>query len=148
MSKNDEAYGRLLSLLRETLAVSERLKRFTRQRQDVLSGGDEKKILETLREREKIIDELTNPEYEIERLLDTLGLDLGSLPPEAEALRLAIRSELSAVTETDVSAINVMRGHLQEYKDLTIRLRNKKHVSAYLKSYMFRPQANRFDAIK
>jgi hypothetical protein len=148
MSEYQETYSRLMSLLQETLEASEKLKAFTRQNQDVLSGSDEKKIIEVLRHREKMLGDLINLEYGIERTLDALGLAVDSLPPDAEKLRSAIRATLDAVTETDVVSINCIRSHLQEYRDLTIRLRNKKHVSAYLKSARLSPRESSFDTIK
>lgn len=148
MEGYDEALLRLLSLLAEALETSRELLDYTRQKYDVLYSGNNGQLTEALGEREKFISALTNLECRTDLVLEELGMRLGDLPQEAERLRQAIRSTLGAVTEMDVKLISAMSAHLQEYKDLTIKARNKKHISAYLKAGMLKSQGNRFDIKK
>ncbi|NCB50670.1 MAG: hypothetical protein EOM54_02135 [Clostridia bacterium] len=145
MDEYEENCRRLLSLLEETLAVSEELLRFTREKHSAFAGGDEKEMAETLREREKNISALINMECKIDLVLEQAGLHIGSLPHEAEALRQSIRSSLDSVTEIDIGSINLISGQLQEYRDLTIKARNKKKISAYMKTGIYRNRDNSFD---
>ncbi|HBR08672.1 MAG TPA: hypothetical protein DD735_07240 [Clostridiales bacterium] len=134
MPDNRSSPGELIAALKEMLKAGGALFRFTRDQYGVLTGDDESGIMEALGEREQIIAVLMNLDNKIDSLLEEAGLRRDALPPDAEALRLDIRSALGAVTEIDIAVITHISGRLQKYKDLTIKARNQRHISAYLKS--------------
>ena len=86
MEGNEKVYAQLLSLLAETLRVSDELLCFTRLKYDLLSGEDENELIGTLKTREKFISALINLENRIDLILDESALDRNDLPWEAAKL--------------------------------------------------------------
>ncbi|MGE4354795.1 MAG: hypothetical protein AB7D36_12015 [Oscillospiraceae bacterium] len=133
MNNHDEEYLRLLSLYKEALRSSYSLLSFTQQKYDILAVSDEIALSAVLKDREELIGSLIDLENQIDRLTETLGLQNDSLTGEIKSLQASVRSVLDRVSEMDVKAINLLRKKLQTYKNLTMRARNKKNLSAYIK---------------
>jgi len=134
MAESMEREPRLVSLFADALRASEKLLSFSQQKHSVFTSADDDAITEALKEREGYINALTSLENDIDLVLDEDDPSYSSLPPEAEKIRSSIRSVLCKVTELDTEAINTLSGNLQKYKDYTIRARNKKHISAYIRT--------------
>jgi hypothetical protein len=149
MSANS-AESRLLSLIGEALNTSLELRHFSEENFCIFSGDDEKKIDESLRERERLINILTGLEKEINLIIGSFNVD----PWDKEFLsqfheaRRAIRSTLDAVSALDMEAVKLLNDKMQDYRDKTVRARNKKHISAYIKSGAVNMTDNKFDYLK
>jgi cell division FtsZ-interacting protein ZapD len=134
MEACEKKKSRLIALLYDTLRASEELLSFSQQRSHIVLGEDDAEIIETLIEREEYINALISLENEIDIVLEEDGSSDSDLPPEAEKIRLSIRYVLDKVTEIDVEAINVLSENLKKYKEYTIIARNKKRISAYIRT--------------
>lgn len=131
-----QIHTQLLSLMREALNTCMLLQRFSKENISVFSGEDDEKIVKVIKERESIINILINLEYKIDLILDDVdeyacGNDL---PAEIDEIRQTIRPVLSTVIELDLRAMQLLSGKMQKYKDETLKVRNKKHLSAYIKA--------------
>ncbi len=138
MSNPNQADSALLKLLKEARCQCAELSRITAEKYQALETGgyDDESIYEMINARETIINRLVSIENAISQLLDANEAYEGGrcLPYEAETERQHIRRLISQITELDLQFIKVLSDKVQGYKDQTLIIRNKKQISAYLKS--------------
>jgi hypothetical protein len=96
----------------------------------VFAGGDEDRITEAIRCREPLVNAL----IDMENRRDMLIGGAASLPPEAEKLRGEVRTVLDEVAAMDSMAMDLLREKMQGYRDETLKLRNRKNLSAYMRA--------------
>ena len=136
MREPGQDHSRLLGLMEETLRICSDLEQFTRENFSLLQGEDDKSIIRMIREREVYISALIQMEYRIDLLFDEVdAYEYGDcLPPEADRLRQSVRTTLHTVSELDLEVMKLISSRLQEYRDATIKARNRKHLSAYIRT--------------
>lgn len=140
----------LPELMNEALRVCEQLLHFSEEARAVFLGEDERAILRAIEARETIIDRLIGLEYRIDLVLDANDEYAcgGALPEEAESARLKARDILGAVMGMDVRAMRHVRLRMQKDKDETLKARNKKHLSAYIRASAAPCSRGSYDYIK
>lgn len=136
MQEHEHTHAQLLSLMEEALRVCMVLQSFTEKKTDIFSGDDDKKIFKVIEDRELIINSLINLEYKIDLILDEVDeYAYGcALPPDIDGVRLAVRKVLGTVIDMDLKAMRLLGSKIQNYKDQTLKARNRKHISAYIKT--------------
>lgn len=147
MCAPEQMHAELLSLMDEARRVCLTLHRFTEENQNVFSGEDEQRFLSVIKDREAIIDELTNLEYRIDLIREETGKHVpgGTAPHEVEEARQSIRKILDSVMAMDMKAMQEIGFKMQKYKDETLKARNKKHLSAYIKTNYLTPSGSSYD---
>lgn len=136
MRNPGQDHSRLLGLMEETLLICSELEQFTRESFPLLQDEDDQKLIWVIQEREKYINALIQLEYKIDLLFDEVdAYEYGDcLPPEADRLRRSCRTVLHSISELDMKAMKLVSTRLQSYRDETIKARNRKHLSAYIKT--------------
>lgn len=132
----EQDHSRLLGLMAETFRICTELEQFTRENFLLLQDEDDRKIIWMIQEREKYINALLQLEYKIDLLFDEVdAYEYGDcLPPEADRLQQSSRAVLHSISELDMQAMKLVSTRLQEYRDKTVKARNRKHLSAYIKT--------------
>jgi len=125
----------LLDLLQEAYRVCRELYDLTLNRLGVLNGDSDEAIIAFIDSREVLINKLVALEYRVYMIFDNYdAYENGRLlPGEIEAERLKTRRLVNAITELDLEVIKLLSVKVQAYKDKTLKIRNRKHISAYLK---------------
>ena len=136
MRENDQIHAQLVSHMEQALKACLMLQDFSEEKMSTFSDGSDQEIIQLIQDRERIINILISLEYKIDLILDAVdeyayGDDL---PSEIDQIRQAIRKVLSGVTELDMKAMHLVGGRVQKYKDETLKARNLKHLSAYIKN--------------
>jgi len=152
MSAEEKEDTRMLSaLMEEALKTCNQLYGYTAANFSVFSGSDEKKILEVIDNRRKIVETLLELEKEIDGLLpekkDAVFAHEG-LPAGVEDFRKSARSVLDKVSNLDLKAMNLLSQKMQRYKEETLKLRNKKNISAYIRTSAMNCRGSRYDCKK
>jgi hypothetical protein len=127
---------KLRCLLEDALTQCTRLQQYTDDNYDIFSGSEAAKIVEALDNREKIIDCLVTIEYTMDQLYDEAPqFEKGRrLPPDLEALRMTVRAKLAVISAKDMEIAALISGKMQKYKNLTLKARNMKNLTAYMNS--------------
>ncbi len=138
MRNPNQTDGDLLKMLKEARCQCDELYRITADKCRALEAGgfDDESMDEMINAREIIINRLVLIENAISQMLDTNEAYEGGrhLPYAAESERRQIRRLISQITELDLQLIKILSEKVQSYKDQTLIIRNKKQISAYLKS--------------
>lgn len=145
MGDHEQIHSELLSLMEEAKSVCIMLQNYSEEKLNAFSDEDDLKIVDAIKKRELIINKLIDLEYRIDLILDeneeyAYG---NSLPPEIEEIRQSIRKVLNVITDIDLKAMQLVSSKMQKYKDETLKARNKKNLSAYIKnSFGVSPPSN------
>ena len=141
----------LPELMKDALKTCNQLYSYTSANFSVFSGSDDKKIMEVIEGRRKIDDTLREYEKEIDALLPENKSPLHAqeeLPSEVRDFRRAARSILDKVSNLDVKSMNLLSQKMQKYKDETLKIRNKKNLSAYIKASAMNCRSSHYDCKK
>ena len=133
MSANKDK-ARLAALMREALNTGLELQRFSEENFPVFLEDNEKKIVETLEQREILIHRLVDLEKEIRLISDGFNLTDEERMPEFFENRRRLRLILDSVMAMDEKAKKLLEEKMRYYKTRTVSARNKKNISAYIKS--------------
>lgn len=136
MNGSGEASKKLLSYMKEALIVCIRLKEYSEQNQEVFTGENDQAMIGVIRERESIINELISLEYKIDLILDAVDeyASGNALPDDVEAVRSRIHEVSRSVLDMDLQMMKRLSAKMQRYKDEALKARNKKSLSAYLRT--------------
>lgn len=85
-----------------------------------------------------LIDTNSNYDYEY----------AGELTCKIEGLRQTARSVLSEIADIDIKAMSLLSEKMQKYKDEILKIRNKKNLSAYIKTGIVRQAGLHYDCKK
>jgi hypothetical protein len=122
--------------MEEALKACIMLQNYSDENFEVFLEGDDDQIVEIINNRERFIESLVNLEYKIDIILDEVD-DYGSgetLPTDVDEIRRSIRSVLSEISVKDMEIMKLISGKMQMYKIETLKARNKKSLSAYMRS--------------
>ena len=122
----------LMARLAEAHQACTRLQRFTDEHYGVFQSDDDGKILEVIDSREALIASLSDIEAQVETILDAEYRGGKALPPDAEALRLSIRTLLSDISAKDLEIMKLLSGRMQTYRNETLKARSRKNLFAYM----------------
>lgn len=151
MDYSDESrYTELLSLMQEALETCVSLQNYSDENLEVFLGDGDTNILKAVDDREKIIDKLINIEYKVDTLLDQEASYKGgkALPQDVDTIRRSVRTVLSEIAAKDMYIMTVISSKMQAYKIETLKARNKKSLSAYMKSALTDELGDSFDFSK
>ena len=138
MTSREQADAGLLSMFKEAHRVCCELYELTLRNISRLQEGTDDDIVKFIHNRELVINKLVVIEYNIYLVLENIDeYENGRyLPPEIETERLRTRQLIGAISELDQQAIEAVSGRVQSYKEKTLKTRNNKNISAYLKTSM------------
>jgi len=146
-----KAARQLPALMEDAQKTCNQLYNYTVANFSVFSGSDDKKILEVIDNRRKIVETLIELEKEIDGFLprkkDAVFAQ-EELPAGVEDFRRSARSVLDKVSNLDLKAMNLLSQKMQRYKDETLKLRNKKNISAYIRTSAMNCRGSRYDCKK
>lgn len=136
MTSFDSVDSKLRLYMGEALKTCVMLLNHTEKYFCSFSSADDEKIIETINEREQIINILINIENKVDFILDeNINFAFGeNLPADIDDIRKTIRSILLTVSNRDMEAMNLISSKMVYYRDETIKARNRKHLSAYIRS--------------
>jgi hypothetical protein len=136
MNGNTSKHAELLALMDQALETCFALQKYSEVNFDVFLSEDDAGITEVINNREKMIETLIGIEYKTDIILDEEEeYDYGeSLPPEVDAVRQAVRTVLNGISAKDMEIMKIIGGRMQMYKIETLKARNKKNLSAYMKT--------------
>lgn len=142
-----QVHTQLVLYMREALNVCIKLQAFTKQNQDAFQGEDDQMIIQVIAKREIIIDQLVKLEYKIDLILDQVDdyCNGNALPHDVEALRNRIVEISSDILSMDMKAAKYISMKVQKYKDETLKARNKKNLSAYIKTNLMSKSFGSYD---
>lgn len=150
MSSDMKQHTQLLALMSEALGTCILLRDFTVERYKIFLSDDDNDILDTVSKREQIVEKLISLEYQIDVILDEVAeYDNGrSLPDDVDDIRQSIRTILNEVSKKDLDLMNLISRRMQKYKDETLKARNKKNLSAYMKNAFMKQPGDSVDYSK
>ncbi|NLA86363.1 MAG: hypothetical protein GX847_03580 [Clostridiales bacterium] len=136
MSGGGVKHSELRTLMELALQTCIALQNYSDENFNVLLKEDDEKIAEVIDNREKIIEALIDIEYKIDIILDEVEeYDYGnSLPPDVDELRRSARSVLNEISERDMEVMKHIGSKMQKYKNETLKARNKKNLTAYMRT--------------
>jgi transcription termination factor NusB len=136
MSGNSSKQAELQALMEQALEKSIELQKYSDEHFDVFLSGDDSKITEVINNREKMIEALIGIEYKGDIILDAVEeYDYGqSLPPDTDEIRQAVRAVLGGVSTQDMEIMKLISNRMQMYKIETLKARNKKNISSYMRT--------------
>ncbi len=136
MTSREQADTGLLSMFKEAHRVCCELYELTLRNISILHEGTDDDIVMFIHNREVIINKLVVIEYNIYLILENIDeYENGRrLPPEIDAEKARVRQLIAAISELDQQAIEAVSGRVQSYKEKTLKTRNSKNISAYLKT--------------
>jgi hypothetical protein len=150
MSGNSSKQIELRALMEQALATCVELQKYSDDHFEVFLSGDDAKITEVIDNREKMIETLIGIEYKTDIILDDVEeYDYGeALPPDVDELREAVRTVLCDVSAKDMEIMKIISGRMQMYKIETLKARNKKNLSAYMRTTFSDEPGDSVDFVK
>lgn len=136
MRSGSAADRELRSLMDRALQTCVALKNYTNENFDSFFSDDDEKINEIIINREKLIEALIDIENKADTILnDVKEYDSGrSLPPDIDDIRRSVRTILNEISVRDMEIMKLIAGKMQKYKTETLKARNKKSLSAYMRT--------------
>lgn len=136
MSDNSSKHAELLTLMDQALEICGLLQNYTEENFDVFLSDDDVKITEVINTREKMIERLIGIEYSTDVILDEVDeyYNGQSLPQDVDEIRESIRTVLSDVSVRDMEIMKLVSSRMQMYKIETLKARNKRNISAYMRT--------------
>ncbi len=136
MSGSSVRHSELRTLMDLALQTCIALKNYSDENFNTLLKEDDEKLTEVINNREEIIEALIDLEYKIDIILDEVEeYDYGnSLPPDVDELRMSARSVLNDISEKDMEVMKHIGSKMQMYKNETLKARNKKNLTAYMRT--------------
>jgi hypothetical protein len=135
MNEGEKRREELRTLMEEALKSCIMLQKYSEKNFGAFLGDDDDRIVEIINNRERFIESLVNLEYKIDIILDEVD-EYGSgesLPPDVDEIRRSIRTVLSEISDKDMEIMTLISGKMQMYKVETLKARNKKSLSAYMR---------------
>jgi len=150
MSSDMKKHSQLLALMSEALGTCILLRDFTAESYESFQDDDDNDILETVNKREQIVETLISLECQIDVILDEVEeyANGQSLPDDVEEIRQSVRTVLSEVSGKDIEFMNLISRRMQKYKNETLKARNKKNLSAYMKNSFLKQPGDSVDYSK
>jgi hypothetical protein len=129
-------HDRLQSLMAEALETCQLLQVFSDDNFQVFFSDDDDKILDVIARREEIIEKLLGIENNVDLLLEEAGeyKNGRALPEDIEEIRRSVRQVLNDVSARDIEIMKIISSKMHVYKTETLKARNKKNISAYMKA--------------
>jgi hypothetical protein len=136
MNTGADIHSQLRALMTEALETCQKLRNYTDDNFNVFLGDDDQKILDTINEREHIIDRLMRIESQIDLILDEVReyAKGNALPEDIDEIRRSARIVLGDIKAKDMEIMKIISSKMQTLKTETLKVRNKKKLSAYMKT--------------
>lgn len=150
MSGDRSTHSELRTLMAQALEICAALLTYSNENFDVFLSEDDEKITDVINSREKMIETLIGIEYRTDIILDEVE-EYGygqSLPDDVDVLRQSVRAILSDISAKDMEIMKIIGGRMQMYKNETLKARNKKNLSAYMRTAFSNEPGDSVDFIK
>lgn len=136
MIDKSSKHADLYDLMDQALEICVSLQTYSDENFNVFLSDDDAKITEVINVREKMIERLIGIEYKTDIILDAVEeYDYGqTLPQDVDRIRESIRTVLSDLTAKDLEIMKLISSRMQIYKIETLKARNKRNLSAYMKT--------------
>lgn len=136
MNTGADMHSQLRALMTEALETCQKLRNYTDDHFNVFLGDNDQKILDTIDEREHIIDRLMSIENQIDLILDEVReyAKGNALPADIDEIRHSARIVLGDIKAKDMEIMKIISSKMQTLKTETLKVRNKKKLSAYMKA--------------
>jgi hypothetical protein len=147
MSGGGPADCQLRTLIDQALQTCVALQNYTNENFDSFFREDDEKINEIIANREKMIEALIDIEYKTDAILNEAKEydSCKSLPPDIDNIRRSVRTILSEISMKDMEIMKLIAGKMQKYKTETLKARNKKSLSAYMRTAFSDEPGDSFD---
>ncbi len=136
MTAEADKHVKLRTLMAAALETCLQLKAFNEDSYQVFLGDDDEKILNAVDRREEIIQRLIGIESKIDLILDEAAEYDGGrrLPEDVDQLRQSVRRVLDDIGAGDMEIMKLVSSRMQAYKTETLKARNRKNISAYIRT--------------
>lgn len=136
MSDKAQLHRYLLLLMEQALDVCTALRDYSNENFEVFCSDNDELIIEVINKREKMIETLITIENKTDQIFEVMEeFDNGaSLSEDIEAVRQKVKNILSDVSTKDIEIMKNISSRMQLYKNETLKARNKKKLSAYMKT--------------
>lgn len=137
MSDNTtQRHSELRDLMEQALSTCIALQNYSDENFNVFLSEDDAEIAEVINNREKMIETLISIEYRTDMILDEVDdYEYGeALPADVDDIRQSVRRILNEISGKDMEIMKLISGRMQMYKIETLKARNKKNLSAYMRS--------------
>lgn len=136
MTNNSSKHDELRALMDQALETCVLLQEYTDENFDVFLSDDDAKIGDVIDNREKLIQALISIEYKTDIILDEVDdyRNGEALPYDVDALRRSVRAVLVDVSLKDMDIMKRISSRMQIYKTQTLRARNQKNLSTYMRT--------------
>lgn len=150
MSGGRSKHNELRALMDQALHTCAALQNYTNESFDTFLGEDDDQIAEVISNREKIIETLVSIEYKTDIILeDAEEYGYGeSLPPDIDEIRQSVRAILGDISVKDMEIMKLIGNKMQKYKIETLKARNKKSLSTYMKTAFSDEPGDSIDLMK
>lgn len=150
MSGNGAKHRDLRTLMDQALQTCVALQNYSDACFDTFLSEDDAKITEIINNREKLIEKLIGIEYKTGILLDELDArdNTKSLPADVDEIRRSVRAILNEVSVKDMEMMKLIGSKMQKYKVETLKARNKKNLSAYMRTAFSDEPGDSIDFLK
>jgi hypothetical protein len=136
MTAEADKHVKLRTLMATALETCLQLKALTEDSHQVFLGDDDEKILNVLDRREEIIQRLIGIEKQIDLIFNEAAEYDGGrrLPEDVDQLRQSARRVLDDISTGDMEIMKLVSSRMQAYKTETLKARNRKNISAYIRT--------------
>ena len=150
MSSNIAKHAELRELMDQALETCVFLQNYSDDNFNVFLSDNDAKITEVINSREKLIDKLIGIEYKTDIILEEVD-DYAygqSLPLDIDEIRESIHTVLSNVSAKDMEIMKIISSRMQMYKIETLKARNKRNLSAYMRTTFSNEPGDSVDFMK
>lgn len=136
MNAGAARHDELRALMASALETCLQLKAFSEDNHQVFLGDDDEQILNAVDRREEIIQRLIGIENKIGLIFEEVDDYNGGrcLPEDVDQLRQSVRRVLDDISTGDTEIMKLVSTRMQAYKTETLKARNRKNISAYIRT--------------
>ncbi len=136
MNNLSSKHAELRTLMDQALDVCMILQNYTEENFDAFLSDDDARITEIISTREKMIETLIGIEYKADTIFEEEDEYCygEALPNDIDEIRQSVRTVLGDISAKDMEIMTIISSKMQLYKIETLKARNKKSLSAYIKT--------------
>lgn len=150
MSSNSPKHTELRGLMGQALEASVLLQKYTDENFDVFFSDDDARINNVIDNRDRFIQALISIEAQTDAIFaEAAEYACGkALPNDVDEMRRSIRAVLSEISLKDIEIMKRISSRMQLYKTQTLKARNQKNISAYMRAAFSKEPGDSVDFTK
>ena len=137
MADYEQTERKLLAVIEEAFPLCIRLRDYSQENMNHFESSSDEEIIQAIGARESYINQLLNLECQFNQIIEEAGVTPHNLPRQVADAREDVRAVLKEIAQVDNSAITVLSGKIQTYKNDALKASSKKQLSAYLQASMW-----------